>query len=73
MEIKIGVQYAPRELTVESDESADAIEKQVAAALADGGVLSLLDHKGRKVLVAAEKITYVEIGSPTTPVVGFRG
>jgi hypothetical protein len=75
VEVKIGVQYAARELSIESDDTIENVEAQVAAAFADGegGVLTLVDHKGRKVLVNASKITYVEIGSPTPTQVGFRG
>ena len=64
MEVKIGVQFAPRELMLESNSSPDEIEKAVADALkADLGVLSLVDEKGRKVLVPADKIAYVEIAA----------
>ncbi len=34
------------------------------AVLKDGGTLWLTDRKGRQVGVAAEKLAYVEIGSP---------
>ncbi|HET7408180.1 MAG TPA: DUF3107 domain-containing protein [Mycobacteriales bacterium] len=73
MEVKIGVQYAPRELTVESAQTADEIEKAVAAAVktGSGGVLSLVDEKGRRVLVPAEKLAYVEIAESETRRVGF--
>ena len=72
MEIKIGVQHAQRELVVESNGSAEDIEKQVADALAAGGVLSLADNKGRTVVVPVEKLAYVEIGGGVAGQVGFR-
>lgn len=72
MEVKIGVQHAPRELVVETNESTESVEKLVADAVAGGGLLSLTDSKGRKVLVPAEKVAYVELGSPTVGHVGFR-
>jgi polysaccharide deacetylase 2 family uncharacterized protein YibQ len=72
VEVKIGVQNASRELVLDSSESADSVEKSVAAALAeDAGVLTLADSKGRKVLVPVSKLAYVEIGSPSTGRVGF--
>lgn len=73
MEVKIGVQYAPRELSVESPQTAEDIEKAVAAAVkaGAGGVLSLVDDKGRRVLVPAEKLAYVEIAESETRRVGF--
>ena len=72
MEVKIGVQFAPRELVLESAQSAEEIEKAVADALkADLGVLTLHDEKGRRVLVPADKLAYVEIAESETRRVGF--
>jgi hypothetical protein len=72
VEVKIGVQYAQRELVLETDEAAEAVEKLVGEAIAGGGLLSLTDTKGRRVFVPAEKIAYVELGSSTIGHVGFR-
>ena len=72
MEVKIGVQNAARELHIDTDETSEAVEKQVAEALAAGGVLTLADSKGRKVVVPVEKLAYVEIGHGTLGQVGFR-
>jgi hypothetical protein len=72
VEVKIGVQHAARELVVETVESAESVEKQIAEALTGGGLLSLTDSKGRQILVPVEKIAYVELGSPTAGHVGFR-
>ncbi len=72
MEVKIGVQYAPRELVLESAQSADEVAKAVADALkADLGVLTLVDEKGRRVLVPADKLAYVEIAESEQRRVGF--
>ncbi len=72
MEVKIGVQHAPRELVLESAQSSDDIVKAVAEALrADLGVLSLVDEKGRRVLVPADKLAYVEIAESEQRRVGF--
>jgi hypothetical protein len=72
VEVKIGVQHAPRELVVETDESADSVEKAVAEAVASGGTLTLTDSKHRKIIVPASKLAYVEIGGGVTGQVGFR-
>ena len=72
MEVKIGVQHAPRELIVETEESADSVEKSVAEAVSSGGVLVLTDTKHRKVMVPAAKLAYVEIGGGVVGQVGFR-
>ncbi|GAB3127965.1 DUF3107 domain-containing protein [Streptomyces calidiresistens] len=72
MEIKIGVQHTPREITLESNQSTDEVEKVVAEALAgESRLLSLTDERGRKVLVPADRLAYVEIGEPTVRKVGF--
>ncbi len=71
MEVKIGVQHAPREIVVEVDASQDEIEAQVSAAL-DGGVLSLVEPKGRRVVIPGDRIAYVELGRQTQGTVGFR-
>lgn len=73
MEVKIGIQQAQRELVVEVDVSADAVEKLVADALgSEGGVLALTDTKGRRVVVPGTKLAYVEIGTGVAGTVGFR-
>lgn len=72
MEIKIGVQHAARELSLESELSAEEVEKAVSAALTGKtGLLVLNDDKGRKVIVPADRLAYVEIGEPTARRVGF--
>ncbi|MER5502223.1 MULTISPECIES: DUF3107 domain-containing protein [unclassified Streptomyces] len=72
MEVKIGVQHTPREIVLESGLTAEEVESTVAEALAGKTqLLSLTDEKGRKVLVPADRIAYVEIGEPTTRRVGF--
>jgi hypothetical protein len=72
VEVKIGIQYAPRELVVETDESAETVEKLLADAVGSDGVLALTDTKGRRVIVPGSKIAYLEIGSSTLGAVGFR-
>ena len=71
MEVKIGVQNANRELVIDSDQNGDDVEKQIRDALGNG-VLTLTDSKGRRVVVPADKLAYVEIGSPAAGQVGFR-
>lgn len=73
MEVKIGVQNASRELVLETDQSGADVEAAVSKALgSDGGLFVVTDTKGRKVLVPAEKLAYVEIGSSVVGQVGFR-
>jgi hypothetical protein len=72
VEVKIGVQFAPRELVLESNESQADVEQAVAEALVSStGLLSLADEKGRRVLVPTDKIAYIEIAESEIRRVGF--
>jgi hypothetical protein len=71
VEVKIGVIYSAKEIVLESSRKSADIEKDVADALKNGGVLSLTDEKGRVVLIPIEKLAYLEIGEPTERRVGF--
>jgi hypothetical protein len=72
VEVKIGVQYAPRELVLESAQSPAEIEQIVTDAVAKGeGALSLTDEKGRRVIVPITKVAYVEIAEASPRAVGF--
>jgi hypothetical protein len=72
VEVKIGVQYAPRELVIESAQTPTEVEKIVTDAIeADGGVLSLQDEKGRRIIVPVAKVAYVEIAEASPRPVGF--
>ncbi|GHE32560.1 uncharacterized protein DUF3107 [Streptomyces sp. 2132.2] len=72
MEVKIGVQHAPREIVLESDLGAEELERLVTAALTGSEpLLSLTDNKGRKVLVPADRLSYVDLGEPSVRKVGF--
>ena len=73
MEVKIGVQNANRELIIESSQSGEDVESAVSEAIAGTtGLLVLTDSRGRKVIVPADKLAYVEVGSPVSGQVGFR-
>ena len=72
MEVKIGVTQANRELVVDTDLDASAIEELVRKAIADDGVLSLTDAKGRRVVVPGAKLAYIEIATSTVGQVGFK-
>ena len=72
VEVKIGVADSPREISFNSAQTPSEVEKLITDALAkDGGVLALTDEKGRRFLVQAAKIAYVEIGAADIRRVGF--
>jgi hypothetical protein len=66
VDVRIGLIQNGKELELELDDGADAaaVRDQVDTALQSGGTLWLTDRKGRQVGVSAEKLAYVEIGSP---------
>jgi hypothetical protein len=71
VEVKVGVKGAARELSLESAQTPEEIAEAVKAALADGGILTLADEKGRQVIVPVDKLAYVEIGEQVERRVGF--
>jgi hypothetical protein len=72
VEVKIGIQSAPRELIVETDAEADEVEAALKTAVeVKGGVLVLVSAKGGRVLVPAEKIAYLEFSGNEQRRVGF--
>ena len=74
MEVKIGIQSVPRELVVETDATAEEIQRDLAAALsAPGGpgLLTLVSSKGGRVLIPADKIAFIEFGGEPSRRVGF--
>jgi hypothetical protein len=71
VEVKIGVQYSPRELVLDSDQAPEEVAQLVTAAIDGGGVLNLVDEKGRRILVPVDKLAYVEIGEALERRVGF--
>ncbi len=72
MEVKIGVQHANRELVLESEQTPEEVQQAVADALSGKStLLQLTDDKGRRVIVPADRLAYVEIGEVSIRKVGF--
>ncbi|WP_116045228.1 DUF3107 domain-containing protein [Amycolatopsis palatopharyngis] len=72
MEVKIGIKDTPRELVVASGQTSDEVEALVSEALnADDGLFRISDEKGRKFLIPADRIAYVEIAASDVRKVGF--
>jgi Protein of unknown function (DUF3107) len=75
VEVKIGVLHTPREIVLESTQSPAEVEQAVKAALRASdqkdGLLALEDEKGRRVLVPASVLAYVEIAEADHRRVGF--
>ncbi len=71
MDIKVGIVNVNREVTLETDQSAADVTAQLKQAVAEGGMLTLTDTKGRQVLIPAAGIAYVELGQENARRVGF--
>jgi hypothetical protein len=72
VEVRIGVQHVSREITLETDMSADKVAKAVADAMS-GSTLDLTDDKGRRIVIPGSALGYVEIGEVDKRRVGFGG
>ena len=71
MEVKIGVQYAARELSVSTEAEPQAVLDQLAKAITDDSVFILTDEKGRTVAVPAARVAYLDFTSDAGRKVGF--
>jgi hypothetical protein len=73
VEVKIGIQSAPRELVVETTSSAEEVERVLTQALSaeSTSVFALSTIKGGRVLVPADKIAFIEFGGDQARRVGF--
>ena len=72
MEVKIGVLHTPREITLESAQTPDEVSAIVAEALKSvDGQLILTDERGRKIIVPANLVAYVEIAQADARRIGF--
>lgn len=71
MEIKIGIRHIAREITVDTDESAEKVRAKVTEALNSGALLELTDQKGALTLISGSQIGYVELGAEEKRRIGF--
>lgn len=73
MEVRIAVQHAVREIVFESNQTPEEISKAVNTAIKEKSLLDLIDDKGKQILVPADRIAFIEIGSAVERRVGFAG
>jgi hypothetical protein len=72
VEVKIGVLHTAREIVLDSPQTQDEIDELVRTALKSvDGQLVLTDERGRKVIVPANLVAYVDIDQADTRRVGF--
>jgi hypothetical protein len=65
VDVRIGVQYSPKEIEVilADDTDSDAVREHVEKSLDAGSTLWFTDRHGRQYGVPTSKVAYVEIGS----------
>ena len=62
MDVRIGVVYSPKELSLELDGKGDEIVGTIEDALKGGApIIWLTDKKGRRVGIPSDKIAYIEV------------
>jgi len=72
VEVKIGVLHTAREIVLDSPQTPEEVEAAVAEALKSvDGQLVLTEEKGRKVIVPANLVAYIDIAQADTRRVGF--
>ena len=70
-EVRIGISDSNQELNFETSSDVATVQDLVSAALDKGSTLVLTDARGRQVIVAANKISFVEVGESSKSRVGF--
>lgn len=72
MEVSIGVLHVARDISFETDASAEEVSAAVGSAIATpDGLLSLTDTRGRRILVPGRSLGWVQIGETEKGRVGF--
>jgi hypothetical protein len=72
VEVKIGVLHTAREIVVDVQLTPDEVETAVSEALKSvDGQLVLVEERGRKVIVPANLVAYVDIAQEDVRRVGF--
>ncbi|MFA1544913.1 DUF3107 domain-containing protein [Actinomadura chokoriensis] len=72
LQVRIGVQNVPKELVVDTAESADEVTDALSAALGDpNGVLVLKDRRSGRIVIPAARVGYLEISEDEQRNVGF--
>lgn len=71
MDVRIGISDINRELQLRTKETADEVLGSLRKALTDGSLFEMTDEKGRRILVPAAKVAYLDLGPADTRPVGF--
>lgn len=71
VEVKIGVQHASRELSIETESQPDDVLADLRSAMEAGTVFTMTDAKGRTVAIPADKLAYLYFSADSGRKVGF--
>ena len=71
MEVRIGISDVAREVTLRTKSSADELIEQLTTAVSENSLFELKDEQGRRVVVPAAKVAYLDLGSSDVRAVGF--
>ena len=71
MEVRIGVQDAARELSIDTHREREDILKELRQAITDGGLFMLTDETDRSICIPAAKVAYLEFSGESGRKVGF--
>ena len=71
MEVRIGISDVSREVTLRTQASADELIEKLGKAVAENTLFEMVDDQGRRVIVPAAKVAYLDLGSPDVRAVGF--
>ncbi|HEU5158101.1 MAG TPA: DUF3107 domain-containing protein [Streptosporangiaceae bacterium] len=72
MQVRVGVQLVPKELVVETKQSADEVQQALGDALeSPTGLFVLKDVRGGRIVIPAQHVGYLEIAEEENRQVGF--
>lgn len=65
MQVRIGITQSPKEIELDlTDADGDKLAKDIESTISSGKMVWVTDRRGRRVGVPAERLAYVELGSP---------
>ena len=71
MEVRIGISDVSREVTLSTESSADELIAVLNKSVSENTLFEITDAQGRRVIVPAAKVAYLDLGSSDVRAVGF--
>jgi len=72
MDVRIGICHVARELSFQTDQTAEAVTQEIMRALAGEQIAHFTDVQGHQWLIPVAGLGYVEMGEAAAKSVGFR-